>query len=132
MGAMNILIADSNYQDRALFKEIIFQFDRHIIVDTVSNGAELLHRLTSAARPVPDLLVLQYELPGADALQILERIYLLERYSNVVKLVWGALVNGEIADRCRKWGALHYFSKVIQPSAMKKLIRDVLQTDRKS
>jgi len=129
MGAMNILIADSNYQDRALFKEIIYQFDRHVIVDTVSNGPELFHRLApSASRPVPDLLVLQYELPGADALQVLERIYLLEPYTSVVKLVWGALVNGDIVERCRKLGALQCFSKVIQPSAMKRLIKDALQT----
>jgi CheY-like chemotaxis protein len=129
MGATNILIADSNYQDRALFKEIIYQFDKRIIVDTASNSAELFHRLTApTVRRVPDLLVLQYELPGADALQILERIYLLEPYANVVKLVWGTLLNREIVDRCRKWGALDYFSKIIQPSALKRLIKDVLQT----
>lgn len=129
MGAMNILIADSNYQDQALFKEIVFQFDRQIIVETVFNGPELFHRLTSsAARSVPDLLVLQYELPGAGALQVLERIYLLEPYANIVKLVWGPFVSGEIVDRCRKWGALQYFSKLIQPSAMKRLIKDVLHT----
>ncbi|HWB94931.1 MAG TPA: response regulator [Puia sp.] len=122
-----VLIADANYEDRQLMKEMICQHNRRIKVNTVSDGRELNDYL-STCKPnrLPSLMILQYELPGADVLQVLERIRFIEAYSRMSKVVWSALASGDIVDRCMRWGAKCCLSKLLRPSAMRQEISGIL------
>ena len=70
---LTILLADDDPVDRELFIEGMNETGAKFKVDEVENGEELLHHL-SAAKTLPDLIILDLNMPVKDGRETLKEL----------------------------------------------------------
>ena len=110
MTAPRIVVADA---DPAVRRAVGAQLEEH--------GADVLavadaEALRAALEPaVPQLLVLEADLPGGEGLQLLERITGQERLRDLPVIVLAALPQDEGAVRALGLGAADYLRKPVRP-----------------
>ncbi|HXD78499.1 MAG TPA: response regulator [Puia sp.] len=124
---MRILIADANHQDRQVLREIIYQLDRRIIIETALSARQLFRKLNEWRRTSPPaLLFLEFGLPGANVLAVLERIRYFNFSPAPAVFVLSDVSSPDNAELCCKWGAKNFLLKSLPPSTLKYHIGHIL------
>jgi CheY-like chemotaxis protein len=79
---LTILLADDDPIDRELFIEGMHETGARFKVDEVENGEELLRRLSSG-KTLPDLIILDLNMPVKDGRETLREIKSSEAYRHI-------------------------------------------------
>lgn len=107
-----LLIADDDADDLLIFLSELKSRNAQIRVIHVKDGIELLQFLDHCTAPqMPDLLLMDYKMPGPNGAELLEQLSADRRYERLVKVVWSTsrLKKDEIS--CRRRGAFDFFIK---------------------
>lgn len=109
--SLRVLYADNNPADIDLTRRHMERYAAHILLDTVSSAEEIRYRLSRPdLRGTFDVLLLDYLLPGLNALELLKEINEQHTFSIPVILVTG--YGGEdIAIQATRMGAADYVVK---------------------
>ena len=108
--SLNVLYAEHNKLDIDLTRRHLAQHAPHIHLEVVNTTAEIFQRISGDGAGIFDLLLLDYQLPGLNALEILKELNLMSEITVPVVLVTGQ-GNEEIVLQALKLGASDYVVK---------------------
>jgi CheY-like chemotaxis protein len=81
-------------------------------VKTVEDGLTLLEFLGKRSwKELPSMILINYDLPGMKASDILRELLMDARYADIPKLVWGPSADCEEVAKCKRLGASLYLKK---------------------
>ena len=108
---LRVLYAEHNTADMDLLQRHLAVHASYIHVDTVSTATEALQRLSEPGHIIDyDILLLDYRLPGLNALELLKELYQVHSLDIPVVLVTGQ-GDEEVALQALKLGAADYVPK---------------------
>lgn len=108
----DVLLVDDDIDDLDLTSAIIQSLCPAIKVHTLTNGLEALAYLEGLPDDsLPDLLVIDFNMPLVTGAEVLERLAREERYDRLFKIVLSTAGDHTEIKRCLKAGATGYFIK---------------------
>ena|SRR6476661_3176855 len=107
-----ILIAEDDFDDQELIMEALLAADPHLSMHTVLNGNAVLRYLNNCTPDqLPQLLILDYNLPELDGAEVLQQLLQNGRYRSIPKIVWSTSNAAQYQARCMQLGATVYLVK---------------------
>ena len=117
-----ILIVDDDKINRGIFSRRLEQ--RGLEVFQRQNGAEALEFVKSQS---VDLILLDLLMPGMNGIEVLEKIKLVDGYSNIPILIISGLDDPRSIVMCLRRGATDYLSKPVELSVLEIKIASALE-----
>ena len=116
-----ILLAEDDLDDQYLMKEAFKKIDAAIEIKIVSNGREAIKYLLSASdKELPCLIVLDYNMPEATGVEVLQKISDDKRLSAIPKIVLSTSSSVNNINECLTRGANAY---MIKPALFNDLVK---------
>ncbi len=121
-----ILLAEDDIDDQEMLIEAIKQKDdsiKFLVANTGSKALKLLNNIAESTT-TPSLILLDYNLPEISGAEILLKIKDIEKYKDVVKVVWSTSNSPVYQKKCMELGA---FSYIVKPNGIEE-IRSIAKT----
>lgn len=107
-----ILLGEDDEDDQDFLKEALHAIDHTYRFKAVNNGRNLLTFLEELEdQHLPDLIVLDYNLPVLNGAEILRILKEQDRYISIPKIVWSTSKSPVFRDDCLSVGASDYIVK---------------------
>lgn len=107
-----ILLAEDDLDDQYLMLEAFKKIDSTIEMKMVSNGREAIKYLLSVSdKELPCLIVLDYNMPEATGVEVLQKISGVNRLSGIPKIVFSTSSSVKNMSECLSKGASAYMVK---------------------
>ncbi|MDZ7808771.1 MAG: response regulator [Gracilimonas sp.] len=120
---LRVLLTDDDEDDRLIFKEILNEMDKDIIVDMVNDGKQLMDFLKTESNLLPHIIFLDLNLPNMSGIECLKKIRGNEKYSDISIAIYSTSTSKKDIDDTFSNGANIYITK---PGAYNEL-KDVLR-----
>lgn len=133
---MNILLADDDIDEHIFFKEAINKINiiGHNVV-SVYDGVQLLDYLQrkglykNSKSPLPDLIVLDLNMPLMDGFQVIKEIKTMPDFSAIPIYVLTNSANVSNVNTCRILGCAGYFPKPNKNDKLTRIIETILEKE---
>jgi CheY-like chemotaxis protein len=123
-----ILVADDDPDDQEMLAERFRRSNPDIRFKWMANGYEVLDFLRPCqTEDLPQLMVIDYKMPGITGAEVLQCIQHEERYRNIPKVIWSTSNNQEYIDKALNSGADGYFPKPANMLAFDQLVSRLSQ-----
>ncbi len=126
-----VLIADDDEDDVLIFQSELETHDAAIRVVHLTNGRDVLRFLDNCPTlQLPDLVMLDYKMPGPTGADVLDELCANRRYDRLVKVVWSTSRIEKDEASCRRRGAFDYLVKPATNKDLSELtgkVMDILQ-----
>ena len=106
----HVVIADDDDDDVELLNESITHYSPSVQVKVVSDGNELLEYLNSALL-LPEVVILDLHMPKYNGIECLRTIRAIERFTDIIIVVFSSSSYREDRDECLSLGANYYVTK---------------------
>jgi CheY-like chemotaxis protein len=127
LNAAHIIIADDDPDDQFFFREAIESaFGDLCKVSAVNNGAELLHWISDPLNRLPDVIVLDLNMPVKDGLSVLRELKAEERYRNIPVFILSTSKRPDDVSTCIELGCSSYYSKPFHLHEYQQIVTDML------
>jgi|SRR5215207_7949709 len=124
---LKILLAEDDIDDQELLAEAFSEIDPTIKLDSFSTGKKFLNHLDDLPdSEIPDMIILDYNIPEINGAEILKWLDENKRYQEVVKLVWSTSNSSLYEDSCLSLGAKAYLVKPSNITALMDLAKKML------
>jgi CheY-like chemotaxis protein len=124
---MTILLAEDDLDDQELLNEAFSGIDPSIEMFSFTTGKKFISHLENLADDeIPDLIILDYNIPEMNGAEILKYLEQSRRYQKVVKLVWSTSDSPLYQNSCLQYGARAYLVKPSNISGLTELARKML------
>lgn len=123
---INLLLADDDIDDRMFFKDALAELPILTNLQTVSDGVELMHFLTTK-EPLPDLLFLDLNMPRKAGLECLSEIKHNEKLKPLHVIVYSTSLDYQVANLLFEKGAFHYIRKPADFENLKDVIHKAIR-----
>ncbi len=124
---LTIVLAEDDIDDQELLTEAFNEIDPSIRLYAFSTGKKFLSFLDELPdQQIPDLVILDYNIPELNGAEILRRLESNDRYRKIVKLVWSTSNSPLYQDSCLSLGARAYLVKPSNISALFEMARHML------
>ena len=117
-----ILLADDNLANRETLVDFLEFLGNKVLIATT--GEEALQVLESV---IPDLILMDVQMPGMDGLEATRRLRADERFAHIPVIAVTALAMPGDRERCLSAGANEYISKPVGLKNLEELIKNVLR-----
>ncbi|HET6769150.1 MAG TPA: response regulator [Chitinophagaceae bacterium] len=122
-----ILLGEDDADDQEMLKDVFTSIDTAFILFFVNNGGEIISALEKLKNDqLPCLIVLDYNMPGLNAADILRELSTNERYKNIPKVVWSTAGSEKFRKLCLELGALDYVMKPNNITDLERIARYML------
>jgi CheY-like chemotaxis protein len=125
---LRVMLVEDNPEDVAFTRIILKKnrLDRNLVVAADGKGAiETLERLAEDGSKIPDLILLDINLPDISGIELLTRLKLDPRFSRIpVVMLTGSNVDDDI-QRSYDLGAITYLVKPISKDALMLVIKNI-------
>lgn len=122
-----LLLGEDDADDREMLKDVFNSIDTAFILFFVNNGGEIMSALEKLRDDqMPCLIVLDYNMPGLNAADILRELSINERYKNIPKVVWSTAGSEKFRSVCLELGALDYVIKPNNVTDLERIARYML------
>jgi CheY-like chemotaxis protein len=126
-----ILVADDDPDDQEMLAERFRRRNPSADIRFAANGYEVLDFLrTCPNEDLPQLLVIDYKMPGITGAEVLQCIQHEERYRHIPKVVWSTSNNQEYIDNALNSGADRYLPKPADMLAFDKMVELLIELIR--
>ncbi len=132
--AINILLADDDYEDRVFFEKALNEIPIPITHHCVKNGELLMKYLYTNKGPLPDVLFLDLSMPLKTGFECLAEIKESDKLKelNVVMLTASFTRSDDLEDMLIStltgMGAIHYIRKTSNMEQFKAVIQQTLDS----
>ena len=125
---ITILAADDDYEDLELIEDAIIGLDPDAKIYRVDNGRAVIDYLNNLQdKKLPDLIVLDYNMPELNGAQVLSEIGHDLRYKSIPKIILSTSGAPLHKDECMYKGATEYFVKPNNLADLEKLAGRMLK-----
>jgi CheY-like chemotaxis protein len=122
-----ILLAEDDLDDQELLAKAFYEVEPSIILHSFSTGTKFMEYLEGLSLiNLPDLVLLDYNIPEMNGPQILNLLKGKEKYNNIVKLVWSTSNSPLFEYHSRQAGAVSYLIKPSNISGLIELVKHIL------
>ena len=111
MSTTKILYADDDSDDRFLLNESIVSSGLHADLVYVANGQEFISYIEQAPEALPDLVILDLNMPKMNGRETLNYLKRHPRYRTIPVIILSTSRNKQEMDACAAQGAVSYFIK---------------------
>lgn len=125
----NIYLADDDDDDRTMFSEALYEVDSSVVLTQAEDGKQLLEILNDNPVPLPEIIVLDINMPKVDGFQCLEQIKQDEILKKLPIVMLSTSSDPDTIDKALELGATAYAVKPSSFDGLKTLIKNVLQMD---
>jgi CheY-like chemotaxis protein len=128
MSVKNILLVEDDPDDRDLFHLFYAERQDLKILPTADNGIELLNYLQnlSPLDQLPDLIILDQNMPKMNGKQTLAFLKSDTRYSNIATVVYSTYADANLIKECLQLGAGMVAVKPVDSIGYQKMMDDFL------
>lgn len=124
---LKILLAEDDIDDQELLAEAFSEIDPAINLHSFTTGKKFLAYLDELPDDdVPDMIIVDYNIPEINGAEVLRRLKLEERYSRITKLVWSTSNSASYEHSCMEHGAKAYLVKPSSISGLQELAKKML------
>ena len=123
---MQILLVDDDPHIRSLGRELLEK--QGYVVETAKEGEEVLEKFHQGK--FPDLVILDYHLPGMSGLEVCQRLKILDPRAKV--LVASGFFSEREIDQLRAAGASGFLHKPFRLRELMSLVEDILKESSES
>jgi CheY-like chemotaxis protein len=120
--AKSILLIEDDIDDQDLFFEALGIIDKSITCTTANDGADALEKLNVDNSPLPDLIVLDINMPRMNGKQFLETFRKMERFSQVPVVIYSTTSQSHYVNEIMALGATRFFMK---PDSFQRLCEEI-------
>jgi len=107
-----VFIADDDRDDCEMIEAALRRVDATIQIHVFPSGRDMLICLKNTSEnDLPQLLILDYNMPHLTGCQVLRQIAGKSRYKDIVKYILSTSGNPQYMDECRDSGADAYYLK---------------------
>jgi CheY-like chemotaxis protein len=122
-----ILLAEDDLDDQELFADALSEIDPSINLVSFTSGKKILNHLQGLEdNEIPELIILDYNIPEINGAEILKKLEEDRRYDPMVKVVWSTSNSPTYQNSCLKLGAKAYFVKPSNVSALTHMVKEIL------
>lgn len=123
---LNVIVADSDENTLIFFKNILKELKISIKVQCFNNGKNLMEYLNNHDAVVPELVFINYMIPGKESMVCLEEIDSNSKFSNMVTAIFSEPIpENEIEDIFVK-GANIFMKKPESFDKLKKVLTEII------
>ena len=128
MPRKKLLLADDDIDDRSFFLDFFADHDEFEVLPSVESGADLVKRLDTItiAQDLPDLIIIDQNMPKMTGKQALECLKADERYAHIPVIIYSTYRTEQLADECSKSGAVKVVAKPFSYDGYQKMINEFL------
>lgn len=125
-----IYLADDDEEDRSLFAEALHEIDTSVELIVAEDGEKLIHRLCVLPSPLPDVIILDINMPKLNGFECLEKIRSYDSDLKYTNIIMFSTCNDPLTiAKAKKLGATFYAVKPTSFEGLKSLINDILKVD---
>lgn len=108
-----ILLVEDDPEDRLIFNDSFIELGAENLVEYEDNGEKALLHLEECyeKQQLPNLIILDLNMPGMNGTQILRAIKNDERFNNIRVLIYSTSINKIEKEQCLLLGAEDYILK---------------------
>jgi len=123
---LNILLADDDADDSLFFKAVLDGSSLSANFITVPDGEHLMHLLTNGTQELPDVLLLDLNMPRKNGFECLSEIKQNSKLKLFPVIVFSTSLEQEVVNQFYQNGAQYFIRKTPQFTQFKKIILQVL------
>jgi CheY-like chemotaxis protein len=125
---MIVYIIDDDRDDQVFLIQALIELDASIECFTAKNGQEGLHKLETAAIPLPSFIFLDLNIPRINGRQVLFELKNDPAYKDILVIIYSTSSNEKDRTELKSLGATDYLVKQSDDAALKAELRKILQT----
>jgi CheY-like chemotaxis protein len=122
----HIYMADDDHDDYYLFSTVLKEVNDAVEVTWFSSGNDLIENLCVNNNRLPDLIVLDMNMPGKDGLEILQRIKQRQFLYHIPIAILSTASSPASIKMAYECGAVKYLLKPHTIEALRKIIQEIL------
>lgn len=125
-----IFLADDDADDRSLFAEALHKIDSLAILTQAEDGKALMDKLYISQNPLPDVIILDINMPKLNGFDCLEKIRSdTGNLKNAAVIILSTCNSPITIEKAKKLGATFYAVKPNSFIGLNTLIKDIIQID---
>ncbi|AZA79382.1 response regulator [Chryseobacterium sp. G0186] len=123
---LNVIVTDNDENTLIFFKTIFKELKISIKVQCFSNGKNLMEYLNNDDAVVPEIVFINYSIPGKNSLECIDEIKIQPKFSNMVTTIYyDQITENEIEDIFVK-GTNICMKKPADFEKLKKVLADII------
>jgi CheY-like chemotaxis protein len=123
-----ILLADDNPDDQSFIRDAFLYVNANVDLKILDNGYDLLQHLkVTEDKDLPSLIVLDYNMPRMNGVEVLEFLLKENRFKDIPKIMLSTSFYQVHIDHCIKIGADGYLIKPDNLFSWKKVALNMLE-----
>lgn len=128
MKQLTLLLADDDPDDCLLISDAFNTVETSLQLHVVNNGHDVITYLgQQVSDDFPCLIVLDYNMPGLNGLQVLQHLKGDSRYRRIPKVVLSTTANPQFVKACIENGADKYLVKPVNYHELVNIARDLFE-----
>lgn len=124
-----IALAEDDADDQLLFTEALKQVSDGDTLTTVSNGMMMLDLLQRSKNSLPDVIVLDVNMPGMDGIECLKAIRSTPDFNHLPVIIMSTSTNPETVEDAYTHGASRYAVKPGKFDELKRIVEKITGFD---
>ncbi|MBB4807886.1 CheY-like chemotaxis protein [Chryseobacterium defluvii] len=123
---LNVIVTDYDEGNLIFFKNICKDLKIGVKIQTFHNGEHLMEYLNSEEALIPDILFMNYHIPGRDSLKCLEDIKADFRLNSMVNVIYSEHLSEDEVEEVFVKGANICMKKPDEYAALKRILTEII------
>ena len=125
---VRILLAEDDGDDQQLFCDFLSHRTDIVLMPATENGEELLEALEKAEdEELPDIIILDQNMPKLNGLQTLAAIKINDRYAHLPVVIYSTYMDEQLISKSKEAGADLALTKPVSRKGYDEMINGVLK-----
>lgn len=121
-----ILLVEDDEDDQLLLIHAFAEADPNFHIHAVASGAQALEYIENEENERPCLIVLDYNMPGMNGVQVLRELNKRKRSNDIPKIIFSTSNNAKYMEESKKEGAKFYIVKPALYSSLIEKAKDMM------
>ncbi|BAP30024.1 response regulator for Gln [Chryseobacterium sp. StRB126] len=123
---LNIIVTDNDENTLIFFKSIFKELRISIKVQCFNNGKNLMEYLNNNDAVVPEIIFINYTIPGRDSMECIDELKANPKFSNIVTVIYSEEISESEIEETFVKGNNIFMRKPSDFGTLKKVLTEVI------